>query len=344
MVLRKPSQSQMFQSTTTVILLLLSLLFRSHANNNFRARYGMSSPRRQVHQKLLFNIRSKRISSKHESLNSVSQNNNNDGLEETPSPTTSNESTKSQKKSPGAVLFSSQSADNFIDPKRFLLFNLLAITLAIGANFLGGTSVLLSSTFPEYFQQHQFDQIYPINGYKRHVDTQDHYEFRIPENWLIDRSVVLAEARERELPQNIRERSRNINRRRPDMAYGPMDSDGSENVSIIKTTLQDGFNGLESLLGDPNSAAEKLLGSVIAPAASGKTYKLIDARSTTKSMNLAYVFEYIVRKGEALNQHSVSVIIARGKTLYTLTAVCPDAKWNSQRDVIYNIAESFNLF
>jgi hypothetical protein len=65
-----------------------------------------------------------------------------------------------------------------------------------------------------------------------------------------------------------------------------------------------------------------------------------------KGGQLAYVFEYVVHKGESFNQHSVSVIMAREETntLFTLTAICPDEKWDARKDTIFKIAESFQLF
>ena len=150
-----------------------------------------------------------------------------------------------------------------IDIKRFISFNLLAIALALGANFVGITSSLMTATNPVLFQTLKLDQLYPIDGYFRFVENNDGYEFQYPSNWLADQTVTLANARERELPMAIRERqSAKTGKVRPNaginfhqrldiltfvfstlssflwvsIAFGPMNSDGRDNVSLIKSS------------------------------------------------------------------------------------------------------------
>ena len=93
-----------------------------------------------------------------------------------------------------------------IDINRFISFNLLAIVLALGANFVGVTSNLMTNTSPEFFRSLKLDQLYQIDGYFRFVENEDGYEFQYPDNWMADQTVTLANARERELPKAIRER------------------------------------------------------------------------------------------------------------------------------------------
>lgn len=75
---------------------------------------------------------------------------------------------------------------------RFVLFNTLALFLALGANFLGVTSSLMSNTNPAFFRSAKLDQLYSIEGYRRYVSAENKYEFVFPNNWLIDQSVLLA--------------------------------------------------------------------------------------------------------------------------------------------------------
>ena len=93
-----------------------------------------------------------------------------------------------------------------IDIKRFISFNLLAFFLALGANFVGITSHLMTNTNPEFFRSLKLDQLYNISGFFRFVETGDGFEFLYPDSWVADQTVTLANARERELPMAIRER------------------------------------------------------------------------------------------------------------------------------------------
>ena len=230
-----------------------------------------------------------------------------------------------------------------IDPVRFVAFNLLAIALALGANFVGVTSALMSNTNPELFRSLKVDRLYQVAGYFRHVDDDDGYEFLYPQTWMADQTVMLANAKERELPLALRERQRaRLGRVAPNAAYGPMAGDGRDNVSVIKSSVMDGFT-LAGTLGTPKEAAERLLANVIAAPGSGKTATLIDAYADTRDGQPAYVFEYTVQRGEQFYQHSVSVIMSRGNALFTLTAVSPEATWAQQKAAVKAIAASFSL-
>lgn len=227
-----------------------------------------------------------------------------------------------------------------IDPIRFILFNCLAVILALGADFVGITSNLISNTFPETFQKSKIDQIYAIDGYRRYVDKDDHYEFRFPSRWLIDQAIILAEIREREIPAVLRNSKPRVIR--PDVAFGPAGTDTSENVSVMKTQVLPGFS-LSGTLGQPTDAANFLLQNFIAPASSGKEYELIQAYAEERDGKPVYQFEYIVRKGTNFNQHSVSAIMCRNNQLFTITAVVPESKWPIEKQKINTIINSFQL-
>lgn len=242
-----------------------------------------------------------------------------------------------------------------LDVPRFIAYNLLAVFLAFGSNFLGVTSAVMSATKPEYFRSAGLDQLYSVGGFRRHVDVEDRYQYIFPENWLFDRSIMLADAKERDMPKSLRDRkSFSV---RPDSAYGPeggdgKPSDGKENVSVIKSSVQPGFT-LKGTLGEPREAAERLLQNVIAAPGSGKNYVLIDAYADERQGVKAYVFEYTIQKDATVNsnnvkrggfyQHSVSVIMSRGTELFTFTGVAPESNWVEQKDTIETVAKSFQI-
>jgi hypothetical protein len=187
------------------------------------------------------------------------------------------------------------------------------------------------------------------------VDVEDKYQYIFPENWLFDRSIMLADARERDMPKQLRDRKQFSVR--PDSAYGPDEGgnkpgDGKENISVIKSNVMPGFT-LKGTLGEPKEAAERLLQNVIATPASGKKSVLIDAFADTREGSPAYVFEYTVQKEPSINsnnvqkpgfyQHSISVVMSRGTELFTLTAVAPESKWTEQKSTIETVAKSFKI-
>lgn len=226
-----------------------------------------------------------------------------------------------------------------IDLKRFFAFNILGLVIALGANFLGVTSFLLN-TNPNYFRALKVDQLYSIGGFKRSIETNNKYEFTMPDNWLADQTLVLASARDRELPATFKLRKSKI--LRPEVAFGPPGSDGRENVSVIKSTVMPGFS-LEKVLGSPKDGAENLLANVIAPPSSGKVSTLVDAYGESRDGVPMYIFEYVIQKGEKLNQHCISVVAASGTDLYTLTAMAPVSQWDSEGEKIAAVAKSFQL-
>ena len=226
------------------------------------------------------------------------------------------------------------------DLGRFIGFNSLAIIIALGANFLGITTALISNTNPSYFRSLGVDQLYSINGFRRASNTEDKYEFIFPQDWVIDQSIYMNKVRARELPQAMRTTAR-AGGIKPDIAYGPPGSNGKENLSVVKSSVMPGFS-LE-MLGTPQTAAERLLTEVIAPKASGKTYELLNSYSDVRSGLDAYTFEYTVKKDPYFHQHAISVIVARGTELYTYTATAPEVEWATVQKDLVESAKSFEL-
>lgn len=227
-----------------------------------------------------------------------------------------------------------------LDFKRFFFFNAVALIIAFGANFMQITSFLMSNTQPEFFRAQRIDQLYSIGGFNRCYDVEDQYEFIYPDSWVKDRYIILADARDRELPMDIR--NRRAQKLRPDTAFGPPKGDGKENLSVIKNSVLPGFS-LAGTLGSPKEAAEKLLRESIAPPDSGKVATLIDAYSTERDGIPQYILEFTVQKGDEFFQHSLSAIAARGTELYTLTFVCPESRWNQLESTAKSVVSSFTF-
>ena len=78
-----------------------------------------------------------------------------------------------------------------LDKNRFLAYNLLAVALALGANFLGITSWLMSFNVDLFRTKLKADIIYPINSLSRYIDNDDDYEFLYPSKWIKDPNVFL---------------------------------------------------------------------------------------------------------------------------------------------------------
>ncbi len=234
-----------------------------------------------------------------------------------------------------------------IDPVRFISYNLLAVALALGANFLGVTSLLMSNSNPDYFRSIGLDQLYEIGGYRRYSSPEQKYQFMYPSTWEQDRAVLSQKLRLAETPAAMKKSAGNTGL---DVALGPVRGSiprsNRNNVSVIKSKVLPGFS-MRGTLGEPQEAAEFLLKNSIAPPSSGKTYSLLSAKSEGPTGE-RYLFEYSVKKldsnGNAVfNQHSISVIANRGLDLYTCTVVAPEQDWASRSDQANIVAESFQV-
>lgn len=228
-----------------------------------------------------------------------------------------------------------------IDLKRFLSYNILALFLAIGSNFLGVTSMLLSNTNTEYFRSIKVDQLYPIGGFSRHVDTDDKYEFIFPDNYIQDQRVLIAESKLLEMPLELRKRQSTPG---IDTAFLSK-KNRLENISVIKSNVLPGFT-MRSTLGTPVNAAKFLLENNIAPVQSGKTYELLNSYEKVVDGVLYYVFEYTINKpGTTFDQHTISVIAERSLNIYTATATIPSKLYDIDKNDIklHTIIDSFKL-
>ncbi len=122
-------------------------------------------------------------------------------------------------------------------------------------------------------------------------------------------------------------------------------SSGDTNVSVIVSPVMTGFS-LRGTLGDPNTAAQQLLQTSLAPPNSGRTATLLDAVEDVNRGGV-YQFEYHVNRGErGPPLRAISVIAEQhGDTLLTMTVVAPEADWENAnyQAKLRTMAKSFHL-
>jgi len=169
------------------------------------------------------------------------------------------------------------------------------------------------------------DQVYPVNGMKRYVQAGD-FDFVYPKEWVQDTAVAYFKQTMNAKTLDYSMRGKSVgNTPIPDAALGPSDGDGRENISVIKSNVLPGFS-MQTTLGPPQDAAEKLLSTTIAPQGSNKQASLI--RAVEREADGSYVFEFIVQgidsKGRAFEAHNLSVIAFRPRdnSLFTVTFLC----------------------
>ena len=68
--------------------------------------------------------------------------------------------------------------------------------MALGANFLGVTSLVLSKNFEGFARDARLDVVYAVNGYRREVNEEKGYEFLFPNEYLADQTVAERKARD----------------------------------------------------------------------------------------------------------------------------------------------------
>ena len=176
-------------------------------------------------------------------------------------------------------------------PRRALLYAGGSGLLALGSNFMGGTSALLSLA-PGPSRSARLDLVYPVAGFKRCVDPEGgSFSFIYPARLLADQRRALL-LRER-MNDPLLERSALDAERRARRAAGlplPLTPSLSvaafgngtprgfslgaeENLSLVVGALPEGAT-LHSAFGEPADAADKLLRRT-----RGGTVALVDARA-----------------------------------------------------------------
>lgn len=230
--------------------------------------------------------------------------------------------------------------------RRLLAGGGLGLAVLLGGNFLGATSLLLSADAP-LARSLRVDVVYPVNGYKRCVESSAGFEFLYPASWVGDQTLLrrAAERAERERSLDL-PALRAARRRRavaePLVAFGPPGSAGELNVSVIVAPTAPGFS-LERF-GSPAAVAGRLLSSTIAPPGSGKTADLVAAsgrRAPGGGGPLYYTVEYSVR-GPGFERHNVAVYAAANDLLYSLSAQAAESAYTAGLAADFRaIADSF---
>lgn len=131
--------------------------------------------------------------------------------------------------------------------RRFFLGTSLAAFTALGANFLGVTSALLTSD-PELFsEQLRMDVLYPINGLKRELKPSA-YTFLYPATWLSDVTVARRSSQSvgnsLDPPPLRKKKKKEVFGQEygePTSALGPPGSTGELNISVVAGPIQRGF-------------------------------------------------------------------------------------------------------
>eukprot|EP00798_Chlamydomonas_sp_ICE-L_P013022 gene13022-3530_t len=174
-------------------------------------------------------------------------------------------------------------------------------------------------------------------------------EFVFPGSWLADQTLVVRAARRAEAErfmdltpiesEQVRIKQQEArafqNVTEPVVAFGPPNSVGEENISVIVAPIYPGFK-LASL-GTPEQSANIFMG-MIAPEGSGKEAQLIESgQRLGPGGQLYYFVEYRI-KGKSFYRHNVSVYGSKNDKLYTFNAQCPVPKWEEDKEMLKNCA------
>lgn len=237
-------------------------------------------------------------------------------------------------------------------PRRIFLSFVSATGIALGGNFLGVTSNLLTTLPEDQVEATGIDTYFPRGEYKRCRTPE--YTFVVPKEWVADTFVELAKAQRKIQPldYSMQKSGGRINTL-PDSAYGPpgrlnqkgVSQAGDTNVSAIVSSGFTGFT-LRGALGSAQDAAETLLSKSIAPEGSGRVATLL--RAVEDRGGETYKFEYIIdrgTRGPPLKNIAVIAASPQGDKLFTLTVVAPVEKWKDTNydSKLRKIADSFRL-
>lgn len=91
-------------------------------------------------------------------------------------------------------------------PRRFLLVNIPAVLLALGADFLGSMRALLSlDVLQPTVRAFRLDGIYSVRGFKRHyIDAPLSCTFKFPGDWIYDPALEMAMQQRRDSGRTYR--------------------------------------------------------------------------------------------------------------------------------------------
>ena len=230
-------------------------------------------------------------------------------------------------------------------PRRVFLAAASTSALALGANFLGVTSGLLSLN-EQFARDLRLDAIYDVKGYRRDRNEEKGYEFLFPNEYLADQTIAqrnaLRRAQSLDLPSLSQQKKKNVGE--PESAFGPMGTNGEENMSVIVQTSTKGFD--LGQFGNAEEQANWLLENALARPGSGKEAKLYSASETVGENGIKYYqFEYTIKTANWYRRN-VAVFAQNKKTgdVYTFVAQCPVERWDEMGVKFRKSANSFRVF
>ena len=231
-------------------------------------------------------------------------------------------------------------------PRRIVLAMTSTTALALGANFLGITSLFLRVNEP-LARKLKLDTVYEVSGYRRDRNDEKGYEFLFPNEYLADQTIArrnaMRKAQTLDLP-SLRDTKGQKNVGEPESAFGPMGTNGEENMSVIVQTSTKGFDLCQ--FGDAEEQASWLLENALARPGSGKEAKLFSASETIGEDGIKYYqFEYTIKTANWYRRN-VAVFAQNKKTgdVYTFVAQCPVERWDGMGEKFRKSANSFRVF
>ena len=231
-------------------------------------------------------------------------------------------------------------------PRRIALAMTSTTALAFGANFLGITSLALRANEP-LARKLKLDAVYEVSGYRRDRNEEKGYEFLFPNEYLADQTIAqrnaMRKAQSLDLP-SLRETKGQKNVGEPESAFGPMGTNGEENMSVIVQTSTKGFD--LGQFGDAEEQASWLLENALARPGSGKEAKLFSASETIGENGIKYYqFEYTIKTANWYRRN-VAVFAQNKNTgdVYTFVAQCPVERWDGMGEKFRKSANSFRVF
>lgn len=231
-------------------------------------------------------------------------------------------------------------------PRRIALAMTSTTALALGANFLGVTSLALRANEP-LARKLKLDAVYEVSGYRRDRNEEKGYEFLFPNEYLADQTIArrnaMRKAQSLDLP-SLRETKGQKNVGEPESAFGPMGTNGEENMSVIVQTSKKGFD--LGQFGDAEEQASWLLENALARPGSGKEAKLFSASETIGENGIKYYqFEYTIKTANWYRRN-VAVFAQNKNTgdVYTFVAQCPVERWDGMGEKFRKSANSFRVF
>ena len=231
-------------------------------------------------------------------------------------------------------------------PRRIALAMTSTTALALGANFLGITSLALRANEP-LARTLKLDTVYEVSGYRRDRNEEKGYEFLFPNEYLADQTIARRNATRKaqslDLP-SLRETKGQKNVGEPG-AFGPMGTNREENMSVIVQTSKKGFD--LGQFGDAEEQASWLLENALARPGSGKEAKLFSASEDDRERNgiKYYQFEYTIKTANWYRRN-VAVFAQNKNTgdVYTFVAQCPVERWDGMGEKFRKSANSFRVY